>query len=131
MVRYFHLLEAHIHKMYYFSDPLHKNVELALCLYHFDFMLSSDYKGMIINTTNGKVIQQTTVENSNFLSSREKEILSMIQSGKRSKEIASSLFISINTFIILELSSEGNFQPRENRRSIFKARRVGKKENNK
>ena len=52
---------------------------------------------MIINTTNGKVIQQTTVENSNFLSSREKEILSMIQSGKRSKEIASSLFISINT----------------------------------
>lgn len=60
-------------------------------------MLSSDYKGMIINTTNGKIIQQTTVKNSNFLSSREKEILSMIQSGKRSKEIASSLFISINT----------------------------------
>ncbi len=86
-----------IHKMFYFSDADHKNVELALCLYHFDFLPSSDYTGMIINTASGTVIQQTEVENFNFLSSREKEILQMIQLGKRSKEIAGLLFISINT----------------------------------
>ncbi|MPS73638.1 MAG: response regulator transcription factor [Chryseobacterium sp.] len=86
-----------IHKMFYFSDAYHKNVELALCLYHFDFLPSSDYTGMIINTTNGTIIQQTEAENSNFLSAREKEILKMIQLGKRSKEIAELLFISVNT----------------------------------
>ncbi|UQB70477.1 response regulator transcription factor [Epilithonimonas zeae] len=86
-----------IHKMFYFSDVHHKNVELALCLYHFDFLPSSDYTGMIINTAEGSIIQQTEVENSNFLSAREKEILKMIQSGKKSKEIADFLFISINT----------------------------------
>ncbi|MDP9956389.1 DNA-binding CsgD family transcriptional regulator [Epilithonimonas hungarica] len=86
-----------IHKMFYFSDALHNNVELALCLYHFDFLPSFDYTGMIINTTDGSIIRQTEVENSNFLSAREKEILKMIQSGKKSKEIADILFISINT----------------------------------
>ncbi|WP_027384538.1 response regulator transcription factor [Epilithonimonas caeni] len=86
-----------IHKMFYFSDAYHKNVELALCLYHFDFLPSSDYTGMIINTTNGTIIQQTEAENFNFLSAREKEILKMIQLGKRSKEIAELLFISVNT----------------------------------
>lgn len=86
-----------IHKMFYFSDANHKNVELALCLYHFDFLISSDYTGMIINTAEGTIIQQTEVENSNFLSIREKEILKMIQNGKTSKEIAGELFISINT----------------------------------
>lgn len=85
------------HKMFYFSDTHHKNVELALCLYHFDFLTSSDYTGMIINTAEGSIIQQTEVENSNFLSVREKEILNMIQLGKKSKEIADILFISINT----------------------------------
>ncbi len=86
-----------IHKMFYFSDAHHKNVELALCLYHFDFFPALDYIGMIINTSEGTIIQQTEVENSDFLSSREKEILKMIQSGKRSKEIAGLLFISVNT----------------------------------
>lgn len=86
-----------IHKMFYFSDANHKSVELALCLYHFDFLSTLDYVGMIIDTSSGTIIQQTEVENSNFLSNREKEILKMIQAGKTSKEIAGNLFISINT----------------------------------
>ena len=86
-----------IHKMFYFSNPQHKNVELALCLYHFDFLPSLDSTGMIINTAEGSIIRQAEVDNSNFLSAREKEILKMIQLGKKSKEIADALFISINT----------------------------------
>ncbi|MFC7345895.1 response regulator transcription factor [Chryseobacterium zhengzhouense] len=86
-----------IHKMFYFSDPYHKNVEFALCLYHFDFFMVANYTGMIINNSDGEIIRHTEVENSDFLSSREKEILRMIQLGKKSKEIAGLLFISVNT----------------------------------
>ncbi|WP_379969169.1 response regulator transcription factor [Epilithonimonas sp. UC225_85] len=89
--------KAILHKMFYFTNPNDCNVELALCLYHFDFLNSSLHHGMIINTANGSVIHQTEDGNSAFLSVREKEILKMIQEGKRSKEIAELLFISINT----------------------------------
>lgn len=89
--------KALLHKMFYFTNPDDKNVELALCLYHFDFLNSSIHHGMIINTANSSVIHQTEAGNSTFLSGREKEILKMIQDGKRSKEIAELLFISINT----------------------------------
>ncbi|TDX86146.1 response regulator transcription factor [Epilithonimonas xixisoli] len=89
--------KAILHKMFYFTNANDKNVELALCLYHFDFLNSSLHHGMIINTANGSVIHQTEAGNSAFLSVREKEILKMIQDGKRSKEIAELLFISINT----------------------------------
>lgn len=86
-----------IHKMFYFSNSENCNTELSLCLYHFDFFQSDSYTGMIINTANGTIIHQTEAENSTFLSVREKEILKMIQQGKKSKEIAELLFISINT----------------------------------
>ena len=89
--------KAILHKMFYFTNANDKNVELALCLYHFDFLNSSLHHGMIINTANGSVTHQTEAGNSAFLSVREKEILKMIQDGKRSKEIAELLFISINT----------------------------------
>lgn len=89
--------KAILHKMFYFTNADNKNVELALCLYHFDFLNSSLHHGMIINTANSSVIHQTEAGNSTFLSVREKEILKMIQGGKRSKEIAELLFISINT----------------------------------
>lgn len=89
--------KALLHKMFYFINSDDKNVELALCLYHFDFLNTSLHHGMIINTANSTVILQTEAGNTGFLSAREKEILKMIQDGKRSKEIAELLFISINT----------------------------------
>jgi DNA-binding CsgD family transcriptional regulator len=89
--------KALLHKMFYFTNPDDKNVELALCLYHFDFLNTSLHHGMIINTANSAVIHQTEDGNRGFLSVREKEILKMIQDGKRSKEISELLFISINT----------------------------------
>ena len=88
---------ALLHKMFYFSDIKNQNVKLALCLYHFDFYPDDFYSGMIINNANGTIIQQEDSAGSNFLSAREKEILKMIRDGKRSKEIAALLFISINT----------------------------------
>lgn len=85
------------HKMYYFSDQFHQSIELALCLYYFDFLPAEEYQGAIINTSNGFVIRQNATENANFLSSREKQILTMIRSGKTSKEIGGILSISTHT----------------------------------
>ncbi|WP_286964947.1 response regulator transcription factor [Flavobacterium sp. UBA4854] len=85
-----------LHKMFYFSNE-YEDVELALCLYNFDFSLTPQYEGAIINTATGNIIKQNEKESSFFLSTREKEILKMLQEGKQSKEIAQLLFISINT----------------------------------
>lgn len=85
-----------LHKMFYFSNE-YEDVELALCLYNFDFSLTPQYEGAIINTATGNIIKQNEKESNFFLSTREKEILKMLQEGKQSKEIAQLLFISINT----------------------------------
>ncbi|GAA3745712.1 LuxR C-terminal-related transcriptional regulator [Flavobacterium ginsengisoli] len=85
-----------LHKMFYFSNE-YEDIELALCLYNFDFSLTPQYEGAIINTATGNIIKQNEKESNFFLSTREKEILKMLQEGKQSKEIAQLLFISINT----------------------------------
>jgi DNA-binding CsgD family transcriptional regulator len=85
-----------VHKMFYFSNQ-YEDVELALCLYNFDFSLALQYEGAIMNTANGNIVEENITSNTSFLSAREKEILKMLQKGKQSKEIASLLFISINT----------------------------------
>lgn len=85
-----------LHKMFYFSNQ-YEDVELALCLYNFDFSLTLQYEGAILNTATGNIVKQNEKENEFFLSAREKEILKMLQTGKQSKEIAALLFISINT----------------------------------
>ena len=85
-----------LHKMFYFSNQ-YEDVELALCFYNFDFSLALHYEGAIINTATGNIVKQNVKENEFFLSAREKEILKMLQAGKQSKEIATLLFISINT----------------------------------
>ncbi|MFY1045988.1 response regulator transcription factor [Chryseobacterium sp. GP-SGM7] len=89
--------QALIHKMFYFKNEGDENVQLALCLYYFDFMNVSFLHGIIVNTADGSIIQQTDESNSNMLTAREKEILLLIQKGKISKEIADKLYISINT----------------------------------
>lgn len=86
-----------LHKMFYFTNTDDQNVELALCLYNFDYLNSVSPQGIIINTADGSVIHQTEDSNHTFLTDREKQILSMIQEGRLSKEIAETLFISVNT----------------------------------
>lgn len=86
-----------IHKMFYFSDSVHLNVEFALCLYHFDYSRYEFYTGMIINTANGSVTEHKASDSLAFLSTREMEILKMIRDGKKSKQIAVCLFMSIYT----------------------------------
>lgn len=86
-----------LHKMFYFTNSDDQNVELALCLYNFDYLNTNSAQGIIISTADGSVIPQTEDSNNTFLTDREKQILRMIQEGRLSKEIAETLFISVNT----------------------------------
>lgn len=87
------------HRMYYVHNSPNGSIWLALCLYNFAHFSENTefYEGFIVNSVNGRVIQPEKQESSNLLSKREVEILRLIKIGKRSKEIADNLSISINT----------------------------------
>lgn len=87
------------HRLLYIGSFEDGSVWLALCLYdmiyaHPEFEIP---QGIIINTKTGEVLNNEQSRFSDILSEREKEILQFIKHGKRSKEIADQLSLSINT----------------------------------
>lgn len=84
------------HRMFYIPAPSNCNLWLALCLYGpLTFDIPS--KCILVNSTNGHLTELGIQNNTNILSAREKQILSLIDKGLTSKEIARMLSISINT----------------------------------
>lgn len=88
-----------IHRMFYVSNCPLGNIWLSLCLYNFPYTqsVSEVANGIILNSATGTIIKPDNDQSKNILSSREKEILRLIENGKMSKEIASLLYISKNT----------------------------------
>lgn len=85
-----------IHRMYYIYADDSETVTHALCLYGrptFDFI----GKNRIVNSFTGISEELTASGDSSILSRREKQVLTLIDSGKRSYEIANILSISKNT----------------------------------
>ncbi len=85
-----------IHRMYYIYADDSETVTHALCLYGrptFDFI----GKNRIVNSFTGVSEELTASGDSSILSRREKQVLTLIDSGKRSYEIADILSISKNT----------------------------------
>lgn len=85
-----------IHRMYYIYADDSETVTHALCLYGrptFDFI----EKNRIVNSFTGVSEELTASGDSSILSRREKQVLTLIDSGKRSYEIADILSISKNT----------------------------------
>lgn len=85
-----------IHRMYYIYDDDSETVTHALCLYGrtaFDFA----GKSIVFNSLTGVSVELTSSADASILSRREKQVLTLINSGKRSYEIAEILSISKNT----------------------------------
>ena len=85
-----------LHRMFYISTSSNKSLWLALCLYSpmlFDFPV----KCMIVDSSNGQMKEQEKHDGIQILSNREKQILSLINKGLISKEIAQILCVSVNT----------------------------------
>lgn len=85
-----------LHRMFYLSAEAHNSIRYALCLYT---PLTTDFPsgGRAVNTISGEMRQMDDRNDKGILSSREKQVLSLISKGMLSKDIAEKLFISINT----------------------------------
>lgn len=87
------------HRLLYIASSPDGSVRLALCLYEqvYDPVTFEVPQGMIVNTRSGEVINQGVRSNSEILSVREQEVLQLIRQGRRSKEIAEELKLSLHT----------------------------------
>lgn len=85
-----------LHRMYYIYDEAGDSVRFAICLYG---PLSVDFKGksVAVNSLTGVCEELTSSADSCILSPRERQILALIDSGMKSREIAEHLSISTHT----------------------------------
>lgn len=87
------------HRVIYISSSEDGSIRLALCLYNviYDYPGFDAPDGLIINTQTGAIIDTGQDQISELLSLREKEIIQLIKLGRRSKEIADKLSLSVHT----------------------------------
>ena len=85
-----------LHKMYYLFDEDKDNIRYALCIYApspFDF----NGQSYAVNSITGITEELTDYGNKTIISPRESQVLSLIDTGMKSAEIADRLNISIHT----------------------------------
>lgn len=85
-----------LHRIFYVITSPSNTLRLALCLYN-PLSFNIPTKCMIINSVTGQMTGLDKQDGEKILSIREKQVLSLIDRGLTSKEIASTLYISINT----------------------------------
>lgn len=85
-----------LHRMFYVLLPSSDSLWLALCLYG-PLTIELPSQCMIVNSVTGHVTELEKQNSKKILSARERQILTMIDKGLTSKEIARLLSISINT----------------------------------
>ncbi len=85
-----------LHRMYYIFDSKCETVRFAICIYG---PLTFDFAGrsMAVDSLTGLGEELTASADNAILTRREKQILSLINSGRKSREIADSLCISLHT----------------------------------
>lgn len=88
-----------LHRTFYQLSSSNGSLWLALCLYNFatDIDTRQGFGGIIQNTATGEIISQNSKSAGDILSPRERQVLSLIEQGYASKEIATKLSISKNT----------------------------------
>ncbi len=85
-----------MHRMYYIYDEDSENVLYAICLYG-PLAFELKWKSQAVNSLTGEVVELTAMSNKNILGRRECQVLSLIDEGLKSAEIADRLHISIHT----------------------------------
>lgn len=84
-----------LHRMFYLTYDTNGCARLALCLYNLSPVHTAEH--WIVNSQTGETIKPEAYTCEYLLSEREREVLQLIERGYMSKEIATSLYISVNT----------------------------------
>ncbi len=84
------------HRMYYIYADDSETITHAICLYGRSVFYFTG-KSVAVNSLTGVSEELTSLADASILSRREKQVLALIDSGKRSYEIAEMLSISKNT----------------------------------
>lgn len=113
-----------LHRMYYIFDENTENVKYAICIYG---PASFDFKGksFAVNSITGIKEELTASGNDTILSSRECQVLAMIDTGMKSAEIASQLNISIHTVSRHRQEIIGKLQVRNSHEACRIAKSMG------
>lgn len=85
-----------LHRMYYIYDMAKENIRFAVCIYG---PLTFDFRGKsyVVNSVTGIAEEVSAAGNDSILSRRERQVLSLIDTGLKSAEIAQRLNISVHT----------------------------------
>lgn len=85
-----------LHRMYYVCGGDGRSVRFAVCLYG---PVSVGFKGrsVVVNSVTGVSEELTSSADAEMLSPRERQVLQLIDSGLKSREIADALHISVHT----------------------------------
>lgn len=86
-----------LHRLHYMAtqaDP--NNLRIALCLYN-PLLFDISANGVVVNAVTGQMNELKNSQDDRILSTREKQILSLIDKGMISKDIANLLCISVHT----------------------------------
>ncbi|MDE5870699.1 MAG: helix-turn-helix transcriptional regulator [Muribaculaceae bacterium] len=89
------MLHDVLHRMHYIYDDLDM-VRFAICVYG-PATFEMKGKSYVVNTVTGEAEALTSSDNNNILSRRERQVLSLIDAGMNSTEIADRLNISVHT----------------------------------
>lgn len=84
-----------LHRMFYLSYDANGCARLSLCLYN--AAVAHSVQRLIVNSVTGESFVPEAYSCNQILTKREKEVLRLVEKGQMSKEIASTLSISINT----------------------------------
>lgn len=82
-----------LHRMYYTYDKDCTSIKYAICIYG-PLTVPFTAKSIVINTINGSYKELSNESDKKILSSREKQVLTLIDKGNTSAEIAEALSIS-------------------------------------
>ena len=85
-----------LHKMYYIYDEGLNSVRYAICIYG-PLYLDFNGRSLIVDSISGLTEEITPSKTDMILSRRERQVLSLIDTGLKSAEIADRLNISIHT----------------------------------
>lgn len=113
-----------LHRMYYIFDENSERVRYAICIYGpLTFEFSG--KSYAVNSINGLAEELTPSGNDTILSRRERQILSLVDAGMKSADIADRLSISVHTVSRHRQEIMGKLQVKNSHEACRRAKSMG------